>query len=165
MRAEVVATMMEFLDALAASAFSTWLRESPSIWAYPAILTLHTVGLGVLVGANWMVDLRVLGFAPALPLSLFERAFPIMWSGFWLNATTGVLLFVADPTKATTTIFMWKLAIIAAAVMLLITLKRKVYGEPVHMDNATAVMKALAAVSIVLWVAAIATGRWMAYVS
>jgi hypothetical protein len=160
-----VAIMMEFLNSLGASPFSTWLRESPSIWAYPAVLTLHTVGLGILVGANWMVDLRVLGFAPALPMSLFERAFPIMWSGFWLNAATGVLLFVADPTKATTTIFMWKLAIIAAAVMLLMTLKRKVYGEPVHMDNATGTVKAIAVVSIVLWVAAIATGRWMAYVA
>jgi uncharacterized protein DUF6644 len=157
--------MMEFLNSLGASPFSTWLRESPSIWAYPAVLTLHTVGLGVLVGANWMVDLRVLGFARALPLSLFERAFPIMWAGFWLNATTGVLLFVADPTKATTTIFMWKLAIIAVSVMALMMLKRKLYGEPVHMDNATGAIKAIAAVSILLWVAAIATGRWMAYVN
>ena len=157
--------MMEFLNSLGASPFSTWLRESPSIWAYPAVLTLHTVGLGVLVGANWMVDLRVLGFARALPLSLFERAFPVMWCGFWLNAATGVLLFVADPTKATTTIFMWKLAIIAVSVMALMTLKRKLYGEPVHMDNATGAIKAVAAVSILLWVAAIATGRWMAYVN
>ena len=156
--------MMQLLASLEASSFSTWLRESPSIWAYPAVLTLHTVGLGILVGANWMVDLRVLGFAPALPVSLFERAFPIMWAGFWLNAATGVLLFVADPAKATTTLFMWKLVIIAAAVMLLITLKRRVYGEPVHMDQPTRAVKALAAVSIVLWVAAIATGRWMAYV-
>jgi len=157
--------MMEFLTSLEASSFSTWLRESPSIWAYPAVLTLHTVGLGILVGANWMVDLRVLGFAPALPTSLFARAFPIMWSGFWLNAATGVLLFVADPKKATTTIFMWKLAIIAAAVMMLMTLKRKLYGEPVHMDHATGAIKAVAVVSILLWVAAIATGRLMAYVN
>ena len=157
--------MTEFLTSLEASSFSTWLRESPSIWAYPAVLTLHTVGLGVLVGANWMVDLRVLGFGNAVPMSLFARAFPIMWSGFWLNAATGVLLFVADPKKATTTIFMWKLAIIAAAVMMLIALKRRLYGEPVHMDNATGAVKAVAVVSIVLWVAAIATGRWMAYVA
>jgi hypothetical protein len=160
----LVAIMTEFVASLEASSFSTWLRESPSIWAYPTILTLHTVGLGVLVGANWMVDLRVLGFARALPTSLFARAFPIMWIGFWLNAATGVLLFVADPTKLATTIFLWKLAIIAVAVMLLITLKRKLYGEPVHLDNPTGAVKTIAAVSIVLWVAAIATGRWMAYV-
>jgi hypothetical protein len=160
-----VAIMTEFLTSMEASSFSTWLRESPSIWAYPAVLTLHTVGLGVLVGANWMVDLRVLGFARALPMSLFERAFPIMWAGFWLNAATGVLLFVADPTKATTTIFAWKLGIIAVSVMALMSLKRKLYGAPVHMDHATGAVKAIAVVSILLWVAAIATGRLMAYVN
>jgi len=76
-----------------------------------------------------------------------------------------VLLFVADPTKATTPIFMWKLAIIAVSVMALMTLKRKLYGEPAHMDHATGAVKAIAAVSIMLWVAAIATGRLMAYVN
>ena len=60
---------------------------------------------------------------------------------------------------------MWKLAIVAVSVMVLMTLKRKLYGEPVHMDNATGTIKAFAAVSILLWVAAIATGRWMAYVN
>jgi hypothetical protein len=44
--------MMELLATLENSGFGTWLRESPSIWAYPAVLTLHTLGLGVLVGGN-----------------------------------------------------------------------------------------------------------------
>ena len=41
---------MELLASLENSGFGIWLRESPSIWAYPAVLTLHTLGLGVLVG-------------------------------------------------------------------------------------------------------------------
>ena len=156
--------MTALLTSLGASAFSTWMRESPSIWAYPTILTLHTLGLGVLVGANWMVDLRVLGFARAIPLSVLARAFPIMWAGFWLNAATGVLLFIADPTKATTTIFMWKLAIIAVGVAFVLVLKRKLYGRGVEMDRVSFGVKTMAALSLVIWIAAIATGRWMAYV-
>jgi len=116
----------------------------------------------VLVGANWMVDLRVLGFGRAVPLSLLSRAFPIMWAGFWVNALSGVLLFVADPTKATT-LFMWKLAIIAAGVTLIIALKRRLYGRGAAMDAAGPGVKAIAVVSLALWIAAIATGRWMAY--
>jgi hypothetical protein len=157
--------MTELLASLEATPFSTWLRESPSVWAYPTVLTLHTVGLGVLVGANWMVDLRVLGFGRAIPLSVLRRAFPFMWAGFWLNAMTGVLLFVSDPTKGTTTVFMWKLAIIAVGVALLISLKRRLYGRGREMDAATLAVKAIAAGSLVAWIAAIATGRWMAYVS
>src|SRR5688572_3575641 len=157
--------MMEQLQALEASAFSTWLRESPSMWAYPTILTLHTVGLGVLVGANWMVDLRVLGFARAIPVGVLSRAFPMMWAGFWLNAATGALLFAGDPTtKGTTAVFMWKLAMVAVGVVLMIALKRTLHGRDIDAGSANPGMKALAATSLVLWIAAIAAGRWMAYV-
>ena len=155
--------MTELLASLEASAFSTWLRESPSVWAYPTVLTLHTLGLGVLVGANWMVDLRVLGAARAIPLGILSRAFPIMWAGFWVNAISGVLLFVADPAKGTTTLFMWKLAIIAVGVAFVLMLKRKLYGRGVEMDHASFGVKTLAALSLVIWIGAIATGRWMAY--
>ena len=155
--------MTDLLASLEASAFATWLRESPSVWAYPTVLTLHTLGLGVLVGANWMVDLRVLGAARAVPLGILSRAFPIMWAGFWVNAISGVLLFVADPAKGTTTLFMWKLAIIASGVALVLALKRKLYGRGVEMDSASFGVKTMAAVSLVIWIAAIATGRWMAY--
>jgi hypothetical protein len=157
--------MMDLLASLEASAFGTWVRESPSIWAYPLILTLHTVGLGVLVGTNWMLDLRVLGFGRTIPLAMFVRAFPIMWAGFWLNAITGAVLFTADPTtKGTTAIFMWKLVLIAVGVVLIIALKRRLYGPAARLDAATPAMKAIAAVSLVLWIAAIGAGRWMAYV-
>ena len=157
--------MMELLQALEGSAFSTWLRESPSIWAYPTVLTLHTVGLGVLVGANWMVDLRVLGFARAIPGSVLSRAFPMMWAGFWLNAATGALLFAGDPTtKGTTAVFMGKLVLVAVGVVLMIALKRKLHGRDIDAGTAIPGVKALAATSLVLWVAAIAAGRWMAYV-
>jgi hypothetical protein len=156
---------MELLQALESSAFSTWLRESPSIWAYPTVLTLHTVGLGVLVGANWMVDLRVLGFARAIPASVLSRAFPMMWAGFWLNAVTGALLFAGDPTtKGTTAVFMWKLAMVAVGVVLMIVLKRKLYGRDLEADTAGPGVKVIAVTSLVLWIAAIGAGRWMAYV-
>ena len=157
--------MMELLQALEGSPFSAWVRESPSIWAYPTILTLHTVGLGVLVGANWMVDLRVLGFARAIPGSVLSRAFPMMWAGFWLNAVTGAVLFAGDPTtKGTTAVFMGKLVLVAVGVVLMIALKRRLRGRDIDAGTAIPGVKALAATSLVLWIAAIAAGRWMAYV-
>ena len=156
--------MMDVLASLEGSGFGTWLRESGSIWAYPAVLTLHTMGMGVLVGASAVIDLRLIGFAPQIPLAPLGRLFPIMWGGFWVNAITGVALFVADATtKGTTTVFMAKLAIIVVAVIVLFDIKRRVYGA-----NETAVVtpgaRALAAASLALWFLAIVTGRYMAYV-
>src|SRR4030095_10168869 len=88
--------MMEFLASLEGSGFGTWLRESGSIWAYPAVLTAHTLGMGVLVGASAVLDLRLVGCAPRIPLEPLRSLFPIMWAGFWLNALNVVALFAAD---------------------------------------------------------------------
>jgi hypothetical protein len=155
--------MMELLTSLEASGFGTWLRESGSIWAYPAVLTLHTMGLGVLVGASTVLDLRLLGCAPGIPLEPLERLFPIMWIGFWVNAISGVALFVADATtKGTTTVFMAKLAFVVIAIWVMWRTRRVVYGRGRVGTGPGA--RSLAAASLVLWIAAIVTGRYMAYV-
>ncbi len=157
--------MMELLAALENSGFGTWLRESPSIWAYPAILTLHTLGLGVLVGGNAVLDLRLLGWGKAIPLEPLEKLFPIMWAGFWVNAISGVALFVGDATtKGTTWVFMTKLVIIVVAVVMLVALRRSVYGHGAALAAETPASRALAVMSLVLWFLAIVTGRYMAYV-
>ena len=156
--------MMEWLASLEGSGFATWLRESGSIWAYPAVLTLHTMGLGVLVGASSVLDLRVLGCAPRIPLAPLEKLFPIMWVGFWINAVSGVALFAADATtKGTTTVFMAKLVIIVAAVLVLFGMRRTVYGRGT-VTTSTTVSRLLAVTSLALWLLAIITGRYMAYV-
>ena len=155
--------MMEFLTSLEASGFGTWLRESGSIWAYPAVLTLHTMGLGVLVGASTVLDLRLLGCAARIPLEPLERLFPIMWIGFWVNFVSGVALFVADATtKGTTTVFITKLAFVVMAIVVMRRTRTVVYGR--DRAGAGTAARVLAAASVALWIAAIVTGRYMAYV-
>jgi hypothetical protein len=157
--------MMEVLASLENSGFGVWLRESPSIWAYPAVLTLHTIGLGVLVGGNAVLDLRLLGWGRAIPLAPLEKLFPMMWIGFWVNAISGVALFVGDATtKGTTWVFMTKLAIIVVGVVLLLAMRRTVYGRGEQTPMVTPASRALAAASLALWFLAIVTGRYMAYV-
>ena len=36
--------MYEFYSWVESTAFSTWIRESGSLWSYPIVLTLHTMG-------------------------------------------------------------------------------------------------------------------------
>ena len=157
--------MMELLASLENSGFGTWLRESPSIWAYPAVLTLHTIGLGVLVGGNAVLDLRLLGWGRAIPLAPLEKLFPVMWIGFWVNAISGVALFVGDATtKGTTWVFMTKLAIIVVGVVL--SVRAQANGLRARRAGVveTPRSRALAAASLALWFLAIVTGRYMAYV-
>jgi hypothetical protein len=157
--------MMELLAAIEGSAFSTWVKEANTLWAYPAILTLHTVGLALLVGANWVLDLRLLGFASGVPLTLMTKSFRIMWIGFWLNAVSGAMLFAGDATtKGATVLFAAKLGMVAVGVILIVLTKRAVYGRGDAQPSSGPAARALAVASLVVWVAAIAAGRLMAYI-
>ncbi len=156
--------MMEWLSAIEQSALSTWVRESGSLWAYPTVLTLHTLGLGILVGANAALDVRLLGFGPRIPLADFEGLFKVMWAGFALNAATGALLFAADATtKGTQTVFFVKLACIVLALIAMAKTQSTVYGSGPARATRTTRSTSLAVASLILWVAAITAGRLMAY--
>ena len=156
---------MNFLASIEQSGFSTWIRESPSVWAYPTILFLHTVGLGFLVGASMAIDLRVLGFSPQLPLEPMKRFVPVMWFGFWVNAASGVLLVMIDATKMLVNpLFYIKMGFIALAVINMMLIRRRVFRDPaIGRAPLGGFARMLAVMSIVLWAGAITAGRLMAY--
>ena len=155
--------MEPFFVWLEATSLSTWLRESPSLWAFPFVLILHTVGLAFFVGTNVAWDVRVLGFSLGIPLEALRRYFLVMWAGFWINAFSGVLLLIAYPTKALTNpLFYAKLALIAFGVVLAFRSRREVNGLAARAD-APPMARMLAAVSLVCWIAVIFAGRLLAY--
>ena len=154
---------MAVLEWLETTGLSMWVREGESIWAFPTILTLHTFGLGLLVGANAIIDLRLLGIGRRMTLEPLRPLFKVMWGGFWLNAVTGSLLFAADATsRGTSLFFAAKLVFVAVGVAAMISIKRSVFdplpGAP------TGSPKRLALVSLAAWTAAITAGRLLAYV-
>jgi len=156
---------MDWLATLENSAFATWLRESNTIWAYPLVLTLHTVGLALLVGANWMLDLRILGGMGRVTIPDLSWTFRVMWIGFWVNAVSGAMLFAADATtKGSTRLFVAKLALVGIGVGVILLTKRALYPSGVAAATPSGAARALALTSIALWVAAIAAGRFMAYI-
>jgi hypothetical protein len=156
---------MQLLAALEHSAFGTWVREAPTIWAYATILFLHTVGLGFVVGANVAIDLRILGVARDMPLAPMRKLFPWMWAGFIVNALSGVALLIADATtKLGNPVFGVKMAFIALGVVNMAWSKRKLFDNP-DLDRVpiSAHAKRVAIVSLILWVGATTAGRLMGY--
>jgi hypothetical protein len=155
----VIAQAMGWLEG---TALATWTRESPSIWAYPTILTLHTVGLGIVVGASAVVDFRVLGFGRRIPVPSLQPLFAVIWWAFALNAATGIVLFMSDATtKSKQPVFYIKLALIALALVTTSSIRRVVAGETA--DDRPVGGPRMAAASLVLWAGAITAGRLMAY--
>ncbi len=149
---------------LEASALATWARQSPSIWAYPTILTLHTVGLGIVVGTSAVVDLCLLGFAPRLRLGALTSLFTLLAWGFVVNAASGFILFIADATtKSVQPVFYAKLGLIALALWVTVLLRRTVRADARGVGSVSGRDRGLAVVSLLLWAGAITAGRLMAY--
>jgi len=147
------------------TAFSTWLRESPSLLVFPTILLFHTIGMGVLAGTNAAIGLRVLGIASQMRIAPMQRFLPLMWSGFWLNAVTGVALLIAYPTKAfTNPVFYIKLAFIALALVNTQMIRNEVFRDP-NLDERPVPRKwkILAGTSLLFWAGAITAGRLLAH--
>ena len=157
---------MAFLAWLENTPFSIWFRgETGFAWAYPIVLFMHTIGLGFLVGANIVIALRLLGSAKRLPIAPLSDLYRVMWLGFWVNAVSGVILLVADATtKLTNPVFLIKMGFIAAAVVNMVWIRRRVLRNPaIDSGEVPALGKVLACLSLVLWMGAITAGRLMAY--
>jgi hypothetical protein len=153
-----------FLLWLESTALSQWVVGSPSLLAFPGILTFHAIGMGFAVGICLALDLRVLGVAPGVQVAEMRRFVPIVWVGFWINAISGVLLLIGYPTKALTNpVFYLKLLLIAVGLVLFARIGRRVFNEPTAGDAELPALRRMAIISIVCWVGAITAGRFLAY--
>lgn len=155
---------MEYLTALHDSAFSTWIREAETVWAFPTILTVHTFGMMLLVGCAWVVDLRLLGIGRTIPIGPLRPLFRMMWFAFWINLATGVLLFIGDPErKATSLLFGFKMLLIVVNLPLLKRLERAVFLEGPEPSLVSSGTRQLAVASAMLWAGTIFAGRLLGY--
>ncbi len=159
--------MNHFLNALHEFPFSVWVRESSSLWAFPMFLVAHAIGMSIVAGCSAMMSLAFLGFWPRnAPVKPLERMYPVLWTGFWINAVTGVALLMADAaTRLTNPDFYVKMLFVFAGVYLLRLTRSKVFADP-RLDQGPlpSAAQALAWASLICWFGAILAGRLLAYV-
>ncbi len=157
----------EIFNTIEQSGISRWLRESQSIFGFYFVLLFHTIGMSLVVGANAVVDLRILGVASDIPLRPLKRLFAIMWTGLAINVTTGLLLLTAYPTKALTNPdFYLKLSFIALAVIIMYRMSTRVFGDASLSEAAMiAKGKLMAKWSLVFWIGAVGCGRLLSETS
>ncbi len=155
---------MAFFRSLQESAFTDWFLGSDSIWTYPTVLTLHTMGMAMLVGASFVINLRVLHVAAGIPLHRLQPLYRFVWIGFAINLLTGLVLFVTQAAdRVVDPVFYVKMGSIAVALWLGSVLKRRAIDKMDAPQLPTAQSRSLAAASLGLWTIAIVAGRLMAY--
>jgi hypothetical protein len=160
--------MLDLIDVIEGSAFATWVRESPSLLAYTFILSLHAMGLAIVVGLSAAIAVRLLGVAPGIPLASARKLFPFMYAGFWVNAASGLSLLAANASgMLANPMFYIKIAFILAALVVMHLLRGKVFAdsELLRAGVAPAGARTLAIASLCSWGGAIVAGRLTAYPS
>lgn len=146
------------LHALEQSALAVWLRTS---LAYPVLETLHIIGLATLFGSLLIVELALLGLIRRLDVLPLARSI-LPWSllGFMLAAATGLGMFLARAGELIANpAFFAKMLLIMAAGCNAAWLHSR--GP---LDASDRLTRLQAGLSLLIWLAVIACGRWIAYV-
>jgi hypothetical protein len=156
--------MDNLLRAIQHSGFANWVQQH----AYPYVITLHSVGLALLVGLLVVIDLRVLGFGRGLPLPALRKLMVVVWTGFFTNFISGVMLFSIDAKKDYySALFRIKLSSIVVGLILGALITRRVLSHEMEYAavdaRAPSSAKLLAVGSLLCWTGAIVAGRLMAY--
>jgi hypothetical protein len=155
---------MELLGALEASAVASALRRS--LILYPVVNALHILGLALLVGAIVSFDLRAFGFFADVPPQSLARFLPnVAAAGLVLAVVTGVLLFAVKPFDyAANPAFLTKLALVLLGTANAVAQRRSAGWQAVLTGGEPGVRVRLgAALSLVIWCAALMAGRMIAF--
>ncbi len=161
-------TLISSVIALAEhSAIADAIREDDLL--FPLIETVHVLAISLVVGSISIVDLRLLGLASVTrPAGALTRSvLPITWMAFAFAVTSGALLFVSHASQyLANKFFLAKLAIIVAAGLNMalfhaITAKGLDRWDMDPLPPAAA--RAAGALSLLLWIFAIACGRWIGF--
>jgi hypothetical protein len=153
-------------EAIENSAYAVWVRESPSIFAYTSILSLHAIGLAIIVGINYVVAFRLLGFVKEIPLPTLRRLFPWMYLGFTINLFSGASLLAANLSNDLGNwLFIAKLVFILLAMINLELTRIHVFDRPgtVAAGELPKHARTFAWGALILWGLAMIAGRFTAY--
>lgn len=135
-----------------------WIASHPI--AFPALEVLHITGIALLLGSLVLLELRVWGLAPELPLRPLARlSLSVTLAGFGLVVCSGLLMFASQPAELLANrAFLVKLVLV-----LLAGLNAAWFHGRDSLARGDALARAQTVLSTGLWLAAIAAGRWIAY--
>lgn len=152
--------MNAWLAALEASEPATVLRLS--FYLYPLLNALHILAIGALVTSAVLMDLMVLGLWRRLPAEAFMRLLrPLAMVALVIAITSGFYLFSVRPLEyAANPAFRLKLAIFALAVLNAVLF----VGIERWNRAGRAMLKPMAALSLLLWPSILLAGRFIGFI-
>lgn len=156
---------MGFLSWLESTAYSQWIVSGLIGW--PLMLSTHAVGLAIIVGVMFALNLRLLGLFRPIPYTSLHGLMAIGWIGIAMNVFSGLSLFVAQAVFYITSVaFLVKITFVILGIGNLYHVQKILKRDAASWEAAGAVPRkglVLAGSSIVFWTIAVVAGRLIAY--
>ncbi len=159
-------TLHDFSNALYTTAISTGIRQTA--WVIPTIQSIHIIAIAVVVGSALVTDLRLAGVLATdeTPQTVVRRYLPWMWAAIAVLLVTGVIMAVGEPNRVlANTVFWIKMSLVVCAFGLTLLFRYPILHPQFRLEHVrwAALVKPMAWVSLLIWVAVIFCGRWIAY--
>lgn len=138
-----------------------------STWAWPTFESLHFIGMSLLIGTIGVFDLRLLGFARAVPVAALHRLIPIGIAGFLINVLTGIGFICATPDQYLfNAAFRWKVVFLLVAGVNVLFFYTAVFRRLDAMSEHTPpplIARIVGGVSLGAWIGVMSAGRLLTF--
>jgi len=160
--------LKQFAEWLSTTFLSVFIQNHNS-WAIPTIQSIHIVGIAIVLGSVFMIDLRLLGWAgmdQTVPQTT-SRFGPWLTGALWLMLGTGILMVIGEPVRELITFSFWlKMFLVAVGTVIAVIFQRAVRKHEHQWEGTLAERKGvkwLAVLTFLIWACIIILGRLIAY--
>jgi hypothetical protein len=129
-------------------------------WVYPALATVHVLGIALLIGNLSLLELRVFGKGVSLPVrDLARLSLTLVACGFLLAAASGLAMFATQPADLLANrAFTLKMLLLFAAAC-----NAGWFHGRGSLDKLDRTARVLMVISSLIWLGVVICGRWIAY--
>jgi hypothetical protein len=157
--------VLEFAEWLQATPFSVAIQSA--LWLTPLLQTVHITMIAIVFVSMLNVALRVLGQIRAdEPLAdVWRRFAPWFWSALGVMAATGLVLSISEPIRQVTALSFWlKMSLLAIGIVSALFFGRVIRtAAGAATADSSGKARVVAVATVLLWVAIMFLGRWIAY--
>ena len=150
---------------LESTALAEWVRTS--LVGYPFVLTVHSVGMAIMVGLVTVINLRLVGRFERIPYASLDGLLKVAWYGLVINALSGAAIFTSQAVAyITSPTYLLKMVMVVGGAIIAWKMQPILRREAAGWDGGSVVpssMQTLAKASLAMWLIAIITGRFTAY--
>jgi hypothetical protein len=154
--------LLPYFEWVEASTLGNTVRQS--LWLFPVIQSLHLLGLAVLGGAVFLVDLRMMGLGlRSAPLATLAReARPWFMLALAVTLVTGIALFASEAVKCYYNTSFWvKITTLPMAIASTLLIRDRLALRA--NAGVTPATRVAGFASLALWLIVAAAGRWIGF--